>query len=107
METPPAVGDPGAGWDRAKTWKSRTEVELKQGKSASVVDRDNIGPALVDAASRSEVELKCEWYPPRRTTAFALSAPKAVAVNPILDSQRSYVVHVDRAAPTAGLERIV
>jgi hypothetical protein len=40
MAIPPAVGDPGAGWDR-ETWKSRTEVELKQGKSASIVDRDD------------------------------------------------------------------
>jgi hypothetical protein len=57
MVTPPVVGDPGASWDR-ETWKSRTEVELKQEKSASVVDRDDTAPALVDVASRSEVELK-------------------------------------------------
>jgi hypothetical protein len=41
-----------------KRGKSRTEVELKQGKSASVVDRDDIGPALVGVASRSEVDVK-------------------------------------------------
>jgi hypothetical protein len=91
----------------AKRGKSRTEVELKQGKSASDVDRDDIAAALADVASRSEVELKCEWYSLRRTTAFALSAPKAVAERPILDSQRPDVVRVDQATPAADREGIV